>query len=145
MSIQGALAGATNQIIGASISANKRKASEQERASKEAQALADKETKAQQEAEQKKMKRDLSENHKIIKKKRMEDAKKKADAEKEQAQYEEYDALWTSLGVQEAGQSLMPSSVQKADAVQERLREIGRARVRQAMMKQFKFEQWRDE
>lgn len=66
MSIQGALAGATNQIIGASISANKRKTSEQERASKEAQALADKETTAQQEAEQKKMKKDLAENHKIM-------------------------------------------------------------------------------
>lgn len=145
MSIQGALAGATNQIIGASISANKRKTSEQERASKEAQALADKEAKAQNVAEQKKMKRDLAENHNLIKKKRMEDAKKKADADKEQAQYEEYDALLTSLGVQEAGQSLMPSSVQKGDVANDRVRQIGMARVRQAMMKQKMFAQWRDE
>lgn len=134
MSIQGALAGATNQIIGASISANKRKASEQERASKEAQALADKEAKAQQEAEQKKMKKDIAENHKIIGKKKQ-----------EQQDLEEYDKMMTSLGVQDEGQSLMPSSVQKGDVANDRVRQIGMAKVRQAMMKQKMFAQWRDE
>lgn len=51
----------------------------------------------------------------------------------------------TSLGVQDEGQSLMPSSVQKGDVANDRVRQIGMAKVRQAMMKQKMFAQWRDE
>lgn len=137
MGIQSALTGATSQIIGSVATAQLRKEASARVAMQKAQA----EEKAKAEENKAQALKQAETTKKALKTSNRDILNKEREKQNTGFSNEEYDKMLTSLGVQDAGQSLTasPVDVMKARMANKRAMDIRVAKVRQKMMMQKGF------